>query len=263
MRKQLAAFWFSGTGNTKAVTERLCELLQEKYETTTHDITRGEYNEELTKADTIVLAFPVYGSCPPRPMRAFVRAHGEMLRGKEVIVIATQYMFSGDGAASLGRTAEKYGAHVRYAEHFCMPNNISDCKIFAVRNGDALIPMLKKTQKRMERFARRILEEKPFRRGFGAVSHAVGYLGQRALFRKHESEKGKLLCVDSALCTGCGACVRACPVQNLLLTDGKATGMGKCALCYKCVNLCPNKAIKLFGKRPPAEQYRGLPHKKR
>ena len=96
--KKLRAFYFSGTGNTRYVTRDLCKKLSEGFDALAFDISgTGELSAELRAADCVLLAFPVYGSSPPVPMRRFVYDHADVWKGKEVIVVATQYMFSGDG----------------------------------------------------------------------------------------------------------------------------------------------------------------------
>lgn len=256
--KKLRAFYFSGTGNTLYVTRRLCEKLRPGFDTAVFDISSEDAAAELKRADCILLAFPVYGSSPPVPMRRFLFRHAAKFKGKPVYIVATQYMFSGDGAASLGRAVEKCGGRVVGAEHFRMPNNLADCKIFRIKNGDALAPMLARTDKRIDAFAAAILAGNPKRRGFNPVSHAVGFCCQRALFRLHENRKKKLLKVDVTKCAGCGACVAKCPVHNLRLENGFAVPQGDCALCYRCINLCPMRAITLVGKETGA-QYKGPP----
>lgn len=256
--KKLYAFYFSGTGNTRYVAQRLCEKLAGVYRAEVYDIcgappplpAEGEYS--------VLLAFPVYGSSPPVPMRRFVFRIASALRGREVIVVATQYMFSGDGAASLGRTVQKLGGRVRFAEHFDMPNNLSDCKLFAVKNGGALNDMLRRAERRMDRFASRIARGVPFRRGFNPLSHAVGYACQRKYWRRKENAKKSELKIDPRQCVGCGLCAARCPVKNIEVSQGCARPLGNCALCYRCVNLCPKKAIVLFGKGAPRTQYRGI-----
>ena len=256
--KKLAAYYFSGTGNTKYVTEKRCESLKPEYDCSVYDISHAPNADEMKQADLILFAFPVYGSAPPQPMRRFLYNNKDRVSGKKLAIIVTQYMFSGEGAASLGRAAEKYGGRVEYAEHFNMPNNISDCNIFKIRNGEDIIPMLEKTDMRIEAFAKKILSGVRFRRGFGVASHALGFLSQRALFRKGESKKRDKLKIDGGRCTGCGACVKQCPAGNLVLSNGKARPSNVCALCYRCVNLCPNKAITLIGKHAPEVQYKGV-----
>lgn len=258
--QKLKAFYFSGTGNTRYITLRLCEKLSDLYETSAFDIAREcDFALLLKEADLILLAFPIYGSAPPFPMRRFVYRYRNEFQGKTVMIAVTQVMFSGDGAASLGRTVEKFGGNVKFAEHFNMPNNLSDCKILAIRNGSELADLLERADKRMNRFVRRIEKGKSFRRGFHPLSHAVGYYCQRKYWRRGEVGKKNSLQIDRGKCVGCGICSKQCPVKNITVTNGFARPQGNCAFCYRCVNACPKQAITLFGKSSPVKQYKGIP----
>ena len=49
-------------------------------------------------------------------------------------------------------------------------------------------------------------------------------------------------------CTGCGACVRACMLNNVSLTDGRPVWGKNCTHCMACICGCPQKAIE-YGKK--------------
>ena len=256
----LAVFYFSGTGNTRYIAQLLCEKLAPRYVAEMHDVSgEGDLTDAIKTCDLALVAFPIYGSAPPIPMRKFIHRYAGLWREKRVAIAETQYFFSGDGAATIGRTLKKYGAVIVGAEHFNMPNNLADCKAFPIKNGGELKKVLARAEKRADAFARRILLGKKKKRGFSLPSHAVGYLCQRKFWWKCEAQKRTKLKVDAARCVGCGKCVKQCPVQNLVKKDGKAAPLGGCVLCYRCVNLCPMKAITLVGSEPPREQYKGIP----
>ena len=48
-------------------------------------------------------------------------------------------------------------------------------------------------------------------------------------------------------CTGCGACVALCPLNNIELESGKPKWGNNCTHCMACICRCPNKAIE-YGK---------------
>lgn len=51
--------------------------------------------------------------------------------------------------------------------------------------------------------------------------------------------------VNTDLCTGCGACADACPMEAILMENGKARLIeDNCSNCRICVRYCPVGAIK-------------------
>ena len=52
----------------------------------------------------------------------------------------------------------------------------------------------------------------------------------------------------SDACTGCGQCVRNCPMNNISLRDRKPVWGRECTHCMACICYCPAKAIE-YGKK--------------
>jgi electron transfer flavoprotein alpha subunit len=53
------------------------------------------------------------------------------------------------------------------------------------------------------------------------------------------------LIIDKDKCSGCGACVDACPFEALSLSGDKAQVNEACTLCGTCVDVCPEGALSL------------------
>ncbi len=68
--------------------------------------------------------------------------------------------------------------------------------------------------------------------------------------------------VDEVLCTGCGVCVEACPVEAIHLEEGRARITQElCADCGACAAVCPEEAIvrTVQPARPSAAPLRSEP----
>jgi nitroreductase/Pyruvate/2-oxoacid:ferredoxin oxidoreductase delta subunit len=52
--------------------------------------------------------------------------------------------------------------------------------------------------------------------------------------------------IDESLCTGCGLCVKVCPLRTIAVRDGKAVIVGDVSLnCGHCAAVCPVAAIQV------------------
>jgi len=60
--------------------------------------------------------------------------------------------------------------------------------------------------------------------------------------------------INQDKCTGCGLCVKECPVNAIKLSQGKASiDMERCIRCGKCHDICPVEAVRHDSERIPFE----------
>ncbi len=64
--------------------------------------------------------------------------------------------------------------------------------------------------------------------------------------------------IISSKCTGCGACVPACPYNAIEVRDGVAYLLDNCVLCGACREECPSDAIVAANSGRPSEESEGV-----
>lgn len=244
--------YFSGTGNSayiaKGFAKRMgadCHSIEEYL----------DFASVLSAHDAVAVCYPIYGSCVPRIMRDFVEKHRTILTEKKLIILCTQMMFSGDGARAFARLLPGCENRVIYAEHFNMPNNISNFWLFPVRDGERERKQAA-AERRLDCVCRDIQSSVVRRRGWGWFSALLGKLQNVAWPAIEEKQAGSFTADND--CNRCGLCVRRCPVQNLELSEVGVMQKNNCILCYRCVNLCPQKAATVMLHAKPKRQYKGI-----
>lgn len=257
---KILALYFSGTGNTKFVVEEMKNAFV-KHGIDLELLSIEDYTDEdalkISEADCLLFANPVYGSMAPMIMWRFVKQICPLLEDKKTAVIVTQLMFSGDGGAYLARILRRCHAEIISIEHFFMPSNLVDVKMFKVKNDAEAMKVATVTRQRVELYCSDFANNIMRKRGDGVGSLLLGAM-QRIPFSKWEKKLAANVKISDSLCIKCGKCVAICPMDNLHLVDDKIKQDGKCTLCYRCVNQCPQKAISIMSKKKPTVQYQGI-----
>jgi len=248
----MLTLYFSGTGNTKYI----AELFSQKIGARCFSIeSNKDFAPEIKANDTIAFCYPIYGSRVPRIMREFVRKYVSELRGKKIVILVTQMMFSGDGARVFTELFDTGAVDVVYAEHFNMPLNMGNTFIL-----DLWKPTDKKVQKyiknaeaKMSRVCENIKNGIVKKRGFARGSIWLGYI-QGIPWQKFENACQSKVKIHKN-CTACGICIKKCPMGNLTNPTGHVQQMNNCIICYRCVNYCPQNAITVVLHRRPRWRY--------
>lgn len=216
--------------------------------------------ELLKSHDDIILAYPVYFSDLPRIVREFICENSANFRGKNVFIIATMEIFSGDGTGCAARILRRVGARITGGAHIRMPAFILDVAIFSysAQKNERLI---KEANAKLERASEAFAAGKPPQEGLGVLCRIAGLLGQRLWMKIWDKTPfaRRKPSLDTAHCNGCGECAKSCPMQNIKITHGKARFGERCTICYRCVNKCRQKVITILGRAKNLEKSRCAP----
>lgn len=241
----MIGIYLSGTGNTKHCVEKLTSMLDDNAQT--FPLENQQIAKILEQHDTIILGYPTQFSNAPFMVRDFIKKNSNLWKGKKVFCLNTMGLFSGDGTGCTARLLKKYGAEILGGLQIKMPDSVCDNKLLK-KDIEENRKIVKSADKRLEQVAEQIKQGKYPKEGLSFLAHIKGLFGQRLWFyRKTIGYTDKLKISNS--CIGCGLCSKECPMQNIKMIENRAVPGKRCTMCYRCISLCPEKAITLVGKK--------------
>lgn len=242
-RKEVIGIYLSGTGNTKHCVEKLVSLIDESAPCV--PLEYPQIINIIEKQEVIVLGYPTQFSNAPFMVRDFIKRNSSLWKRKKVFCVSTMGLFSGDGTGCTARILKKCGAEILGGLQIKMPDSVCDSKLLK-KGLEENRQIIKDSDKRIEEAAEQILSGNYPRDGLSFIAHIKGLLGQRLWFYRKTTGYTDRLKISSA-CIGCGLCSKECPMRNIRMDNRRAVPGNLCTMCYRCISLCPQKAITLLG----------------
>ncbi len=243
-------YYFSGTGNSRFIAQEIAAL--------TNDCVCSMSEKEPIPTDEnsafLGIVFPVYGWQPPKIVRRFCNTlNRAAASGRFVYAILTCGTDCGKTLKILRRLMLLRGIGIDSAYSVIMPDVYVCLPGFEVDKDELRRKKYRNAAKRIYQIAADINARRKRTEVFeGALPRTKTYvLGN--LFYKF-LVKDKPFNVNSK-CTGCGICQKACPVGNVILSDGLPTWNGNCEVCLNFYNSCPNHAINFGNSTMRKGQY--------
>lgn len=232
--------YFSGTGNSRYVAEKIAETSGDKMISIGERIKRHDYSA-ITSEKSLVFVGPVYAGRYPRVMDDFIE--------KVDFAGVQQAYFIATCAATPWQT-------VSYVKKMC------DLKKFTFRGFNSVVmpqgyvagggtqpdeandKVLSQAAPKIEKIAVTIAknealpDEKP---GKAVMSKLINPMMYATMIKSRAFK-------FTDKCAGCGKCVDRCPLNNIKLVGGKPVWGSECTHCMACIAGCPNEAIE-YGKK--------------
>ena len=236
--------YFSGTGNSKYIAERIAEALSDEVLNVGDRIKAGDTSAVNTGRDVIV-SMPTYAWRIPRVASDWLEKT-ELIGAERIWFVMNCGDQIGNAAKYNRQLAEQKNLEYMGTAQIIMPENY--IAMFGVPDDDEARAIVKKSEPDIDRAIACIKEGRSFPAPRGnlydkLMSSAVNPIFYN-LFVKADAFKAG----DS--CTGCGLCVEKCPLNNIRIKPaaGKPEWGKTCTHCMACICYCPSEAIE-YGKK--------------
>lgn len=228
-------FWFSGTGNTRAVAEGVAECLAG----TTLVPMATATGDEAATADTVGIAFPVYYFGLPLYVLDFLRRVA-IPRDAFVYTVATMGGNPGVAHHEAAAGLRERGLALRAGWSVKMPGNYTP--LYGAPSARSQERCFAAMPDRAAQIAGAVAARQagPFEDSLLPM-RLVSPLFRRIGSRRTRHADRAFQASDH--CTSCGVCERVCPVQNIRLEEGRPTWLGHCEQCMACLQWCPVEAV--------------------
>lgn len=236
-------FYFSATGNSKYVAERLATATEENLISIEEAMKDKRFVYEANDEDRIGFVMPTYYYGLPKIVEEFLD-RVQLFTKKHHYVYHVLTM--GGSTGNAGRSFRKLMAG----------NGMKVDASFSVKFPDTWTPLFDLSDKEN---VRRILEEaEPLVGGIceKVKARAIGdFDSHKGVWRifstltriSYYGQTTDKFAVSES-CVGCGLCASGCPDSTISIVDGKPVWVSdKCDFCLRCLHRCPKFAIS-FGR---------------
>lgn len=225
-------FYFSGTGNSKWVAEKISEIIGDK----SYDISKLNEIPGIENENQVGFVFPIYAWGIPEPMEVFAKK----LKATSVFTFGI-CTCGEDAGIALKKFSKIYRLDSCYS--ISMPSNYiigAD-----VEEEESIWRKIESAKKEIKRIGREIIQKKKvYHVQEGSFPRLKSIFVNKG-FNKFARTTKPFYVTEQ--CNGCGQCERECPSASITLVNGRPTWKNSCFQCLRCINRCPKSAIQ-YGK---------------
>lgn len=253
MNKSVIIYYFSGTGNSKKLSEVAGDEFRKKgFNVIIKSIDDKNIDNNHDTFDLYGIICPVYALGLPKIVEKFLRIWPNLYKKQAFIIVnygsyGTKRILEGyEGNAIYQAKGILYKKGYQVIGTLAVPMPLNTVIAANTPKPEANVAIINKAKKIIIEFIDGIVKGKSkFKKTF-LIFRPLWWLVNK-LFIINTWYTGKFFKVNKK-CIGCGICSRICPVKNIKMVGKRPVWGLRCESCLRCINLCPNSAIQgLFG----------------
>lgn len=236
-------YYFSGTGNSEWVANRLGTILQDRVVNIANQ--EREKKNYIEAGETVGFVFPIYAYSVPPIMMEFINQQ-HLPDDCFIYAVCTCEKEEGNALLQLSKQINLSSAHT-----VLMPNNYTI--LIKADNKEVVKKKLEVAKKQLDEIGADIKNRK-CNAIKGKFLGAIKTIVIAPIFHSLSKSSWKKFWVQDS-CISCGICEKNCPKQCIKLKEGKPTWSEGCVQCLSCFHRCPKEAIQYGKHSQKAERY--------
>lgn len=236
-------FYFSATGNSKYVAQRLTTATHDTLISIEEALKENRFDYEPHDNERIGFVMPTYYYGLPKIVAQFLDKVQLFTKGEPYVYhILTMGGSTGTAGKMFRQKMTAMGITVKASFSVVMPDTWTP--MFDLSDKEAVAKTLEKAEPAIDEICSRVVERAvgdfDRRKGFWRIFSKL----TRAAYQNQNTSK---FAVSNA-CVGCGLCAKSCPDATISMDGGKPVWTSdSCDFCLRCLHRCPQFAIS-FGK---------------
>lgn len=230
-------FYFSGTGNSQQAAIQIAKLLKDDIVSINWHVKNGVH-ATFNSQQSLVFVTPTYCWRIPWVVEQWIQK-ADFQGNRNAYFVLTCGGSCGNAGAYARRLCEEKGLHFCGLSPVLMPENY--LALGPTPSEAECQKIMEAAKPHIAALAGLVRAGEPFPEQETSMRDKLRSGPVNPLFHAFVvRDKGF---TASGACTGCGACVRRCPLNNIRLEGARPAWMGSCVHCMACIAGCPHEAI--------------------
>lgn len=244
--------YFSATGNTKYIADKLAKDLNDDTMNLLKRIKENDYSK-ISSEKPFIICCPIYVCETPKFMNDFLRKV-ELNGNKNVYFIFSSGGYAGIANNICKRIIKKKKMNYMGRSEIKMPRNYVASNMYPLLPHDEIIRRINEATKKIHIVSEKILNQEYLKDRHIWLFESIVTYPFVPIWSKLKHKTKKFYTNDN--CIGCSKCANLCPLNNIIMENGKPKWITNCAHCMACISNCPKDAINYKNITENKDKYR-------